>query len=107
MESDINDLFSDPSKFVILVLITVVAVGIAFSIVSYAYSGVGTGAVEYTELFSVTDSSVAKVCNLTNSPDSSTVVVEQYNGFMWANVSPIYVSTSGNDVTVQPGGMQG
>lgn len=107
MESDIGDLFSDPSKFVVIVLITVVAVAIGFSIVSYAYSGVGTGAVEYTELFDVVDSSIAKVCNLTNSPDSSTVNVEQYNGFVWANVSPTYVSTSGSKVTVQPGGMQG
>jgi len=107
MESDINDLFSDPSKFVILVLITVVTVGIAFSIVSYAYSGVGTGAVEYIELFDVADPSVEKVCNLTNSPDSSTVSVEQYNGFAWADVNPTYVSTSGSEVTVQPGGMQG
>lgn len=107
MESDISDLFSDPSKFVVLVLVTVVSVGIAFSIVSYSYSGVGTGAVEYTELFDVADSSVAKVCNLTNSPDSSTVGVEQYNGFVWADVDQTYVSTSGSEVTVQPGGMQG
>lgn len=107
MENDISDLFSDPSKFVVLVLVTVVAVGIAFSIVSYAYSGIGTGAVEYTELFDVANPSIAKVCNLTNSPDSSTVSVEQYNGFTWASVNPTYVSTSGNKVTVQPGGMQG
>jgi len=55
----------------------------------------------------VTDPAVDQIVTLTHSPDSSTVVVQQYNGFQWLTVGTAFVSVSGTQVTVGSGGLQG
>jgi len=96
-----------PSNVILVIMVLSIAVGIGVMIVSAAFTGMGTSSVSNVDTFSVTDSGVDQECTLTDTPDSSTLVVMQYNGFEWVSVSSGYVSVDGDVVTVDADGLQG
>ena len=59
------------------------------------------------QTFTVTDPTVSQRCTIAFEPDDATVVVKQYNGNEWVSVSSIYVTISGQIVTVDSAGLQG
>ena len=61
---------------------------------------------QQVQTFNVTDPSVANTFTLRYYPEY-VVTVEQYNGVTWQAVSATFWELTRNQVTVQPGGMQG
>ena len=106
-KQNMNTFFDNPAQLVGLVIVVVVAVGVGLSILSATYSGLGSSGVSYIDTFPVSDPSVAQTVNLTATPDASAVIVTQYNGYTWVTVSSAFYTVNVNQVTVQPGGMQG
>ena len=102
-----RSLLNNPIKILVLIIVVTVLVAVGFSILNTTYKGLGSDGVTFTDTFAVTNPSVDQVVTLTNNPDSSTVVVQQYNGFQWLTVGNTYVSVSGTTVTVGSGGLQG
>lgn len=97
----------NPNSVAVVILVLSVVVGLGVAIVSTAYIGMGSSGVDHVETFSVSDPSVDQVCSLTTSPEASTVSVEQFNGFIWSDVSSSYVSVDDDVVTVDSDGLQG
>lgn len=102
-----RSLLNNPVKIIGVILAVVIVVATGFAILSATYTGLGSDGVSYTDTFAVTNPAIDQVVNLSHTPDSSTVVVEQYNGFNWLTVSTTYVSINGDQVTVGSGGLQG
>ena len=100
-------LLNNPVKIIGVILAVAIVVAVGFTILSATYTGLGSDGVSYIDTFPVTNPSVDQIVNLSYTPDSSTVVVEQYNGFNWLTVGSTYVSISGDQVTVSSGGLQG
>ena len=98
---------SSPSSIILIIMVLSISCGIGVMIVTAAFSGMGTSSVSNVDTFSVSDPSQDQVCTLTSTPDGSTLVVTQYNGFEWVTVSGGYVSVDGDVVTVDADGLQG
>jgi len=102
-----KSLLNNPIRMLALIIVVAVLVAVGFSILNATYKGLGSDGVTFTDSFPVTDPSVDQIVTLTHSPDSSTVVVQQYNGFQWLTVGNAFVAVSGTQVTVGSGGLQG
>ena len=91
------------------VMLTVVTVLIIFAVGVFVFyivnNEIGFNELQ-TDTFGVSDPTVAKVCQLTYTPESITSV-EQYNGYNWIAVSSSDYTVAGQTVTVLPAGMQG
>lgn len=105
-KSGTGSFLSSPPQIVMLILLVTITIAIGFMIISSVYEGIGFGVSEYTETFSVSDPTTNQVATLEHTPESSTVSVQQYNGFTWVSVGSSYVSVSGTSVTVASGGLQ-
>jgi len=81
------------------------AVGVFAFYVTTSTGGIGLTE-EQSQTFNVTNPSVANTFTLTYYPEY-VETVQQYNGVTWVTVSSTYWELNMNQVTVQPGGMQG
>jgi len=61
----------------------------------------------HTQTFTVTNPAIDQECDLSHTPDSSTVSVEQYTGTGWEDIAGTYVTVDGATVTVDDAALYG